>query len=207
MKRVALIGGAFNPPHEGHRRLAERALAHLDLDEVRFVPTAASPHKPAPEGGQAVDGATRLALLQELLRGLPGPCRVEPLEIERGGVSYTADTLDLLRTREPDVAWILVMGSDQARDFLRWRRAEHLLTCAAVAVVPRPGQEADLPEGLQARLVARWSGAPGEVVRLPSSGVACASSDLRASLHRGETPAGLSPEVLAAIAAKTLYRE
>ena len=84
MKRVGLLGGAFNPPHEGHLKLARIALEHLALDELCFVPTALSPHKPDPGGP---DGRARLRLLSEALEGFDSRCSVEPLELDRGGIS------------------------------------------------------------------------------------------------------------------------
>lgn len=206
-RRVALMGGAFNPPHEGHRRLAERALASLALDELRFMPTATSPHKPTPDGGQGLDGQTRLDLLKALLHSLPGTCSLETLELERGGTSYTADSLEALGEREPDAAWILVMGMDQGKDLLRWRRAPRILELASVAIAPRPGWQEELPAELADRLTTRWTGRPGEVVLLPGTDVACASSEVREQVRQGATPVGLLPEVLAAIQAKNLYRE
>lgn len=206
VRRVALIGGAFNPPHEGHRRLAELALDHLKVDEVRFVPTAASPHKPG-EGPEAQDGALRARLLEALLETLPPTCSVERIELERGGVSYTVDTLKALHQREPGTAWILVMGLDQAKDLDRWHRVDRILERASVAVAPRPGIDADLPEALRFRVRPAWSGAPGELVWLPGTAQPLASSDLRARLREGERPTGIRPEVLAAITAKNLYRE
>ncbi|HZU52536.1 MAG TPA: nicotinate-nucleotide adenylyltransferase, partial [Holophagaceae bacterium] len=131
MKRIGLLGGAFNPPHEGHLKLARLALAHLDLDELRFVPTALSPHKPTPG---AITDTQRLALLEAAIAGLEPRARIEPLELERGGTSYTADTLDTLSEREPDAAWILVLGSDQLPGLPRWHRAADVFRLASIAV-------------------------------------------------------------------------
>ena len=108
--RVGLLGGAFNPPHEGHLKLARLALDRLDLDELRFMPSALSPHKPDPGGP---DARARLGLLSEALKAFDPRCRVEEAELERGGTSYTVDTLEALAAREPGAAWILIMGSDQ----------------------------------------------------------------------------------------------
>ena len=72
--RIGLLGGAFNPPHEGHLKLARLALEHLNLDELRFIPTALSPHKPDPGGPGA---EARLRLLEVALAGFDPRCRVE----------------------------------------------------------------------------------------------------------------------------------
>ena len=187
--------------------MAELALAHLGLDELRFVPTATSPHKPTPGGALALDNATRVGLVKVLLRALPAICKLETLEVDRGGTSYTADTLETLWEREPDKAWILLIGGDQLPDFPRWRRAERILELASVAVAPRPGFPTELPESLRPRLQEAWSGATGEVVWLPSSGLPWASSCQRELIREGIAAEGLLPEVMAAISAENLYRE
>ena len=129
MKRIGLLGGTFNPPHAGHLKLAELALQNLELDELRLVPTALPPHKPRP----GLDGPARLRLLREL------PYPVETLEVDRGGASYTVDTLEALAAREPGCAWILIMGSDQLAGFGGWKRPGRILELASLAVSPRPG--------------------------------------------------------------------
>nr|WP_275976166.1 nicotinate (nicotinamide) nucleotide adenylyltransferase [Geothrix oryzisoli] len=200
-----MLGGAFNPPHEGHLRLARLALEHLDLDELRFVPTALSPHKPDPGGPGA---ETRLHLLTEALRAFDARCKVERAEVARGGTSYTVDTLETLASLEPGTAWILVMGSDQLAGFAAWRRPERILELASLAVGRRPGAPTEVPgiPGLQ--VVSAWSGGPGELVWLPSTETDLASTDLRHRLAAdpAEDPAGIPAQVLAAIRAENLYR-
>lgn len=200
MRRIGLLGGAFNPPHEGHLKLARLAAEHLALDELRLVPTALSPHKAT----VAPEAASRLGLLAAALEGTP--FRIEPAELDRGGVSYTVDTLEALARREPGCAWILVMGMDQASGLPGWRRIDRIWELASVAAALRPG-EADPPSGLfPSRLRAAWSGAPGELVRLPGTDLDLSSTALRESLRSGGLPAGLPPQVLAAIRKENLYR-
>lgn len=202
--RIGLLGGAFNPPHEGHLRLAHLALQHLGLDELRFIPTAQSPHKPDP-GGPGPEA--RLRLLADALSGFDPRCRVEPLEIQRGGASYTVDTLETLVEREPNQSWILIMGSDQLPGLPTWRRPERVFQLASAAVALRPGAPFELPEvpGLQPHPI--WSGRPGELVALPATDLDLASTDLRSLLALpGEDPAGLPPQVLRTIRTENLYR-
>ncbi len=196
MKRVGLLGGTFNPPHAGHLKLAEIAVPALGLDELRLVPAGIPPHKALPDR----DGPARLRLLREL------PYAVETLEVEREGASYTVDTLEALCAREPGSAWILVMGSDQAEGFGTWRRPDLILERASIAVSPRPGFELRLPPELRDRVTPAWSGAPGEVVILPGTGMDVASTDLRAALGRGSRPPGIPPQVLAYICQENQYR-
>jgi len=204
-RRVGLLGGTFNPPHDGHLKLAELALAALGLEEVRFIPTAAPPHKPVAAADPG--GAARLRLLAEALAGGGRPFTVEPLEVERGGPSFTVDTLEALAAREPGTAWIFLMGGDQLPGFPAWRRPERILELAALAVAPRPQVAAGpLPALLAGRERPAWSGRPGELVWLPGTGLDLASSTLRDELGRGRIPDGIPPQVLAAILRENQYR-
>ncbi|HQL47192.1 MAG TPA: nicotinate (nicotinamide) nucleotide adenylyltransferase [Holophaga sp.] len=203
MKRIGLLGGAFDPPHQGHLRLAERALACLELDELRLVPAAASPLKAAPRA----DARQRRAMLEALLAEAPPQVVLDPLELDRPGLSYTVDTLEALAAREPGAVWILVLGSDQLAAFLRWKAADRILELAALAVCPRPGFPLEVPPGLQARLRHRWSGAPGELVLLPSSELELGSTDLRKALAQGALPKGLPASVGAFLLRENLYRK
>lgn len=206
--RVGLLGGTFNPPHLGHLRLAEIAQEELALDEVRFVPTAVPPHKHLDPG--LPDGTQRLRLLERALAGTGRPFRVEPLEVLRGGASYTVDTLEALAAREPECAWIFLMGSDQLPGFPSWRRPGRVLELAALAVAPRPGSPdpagQTLPGLLAGRERPRWSGAPGEFVWLTGTRLDLASSDLRAALGAGRSPEGIPPQVLSVILQEKKYR-
>jgi nicotinate-nucleotide adenylyltransferase len=205
MSRVGLLGGAFNPPHDGHLKLAQLALDHLSLDELRFVPTALSPHKPDPGGPSA---ETRLHLLAQALEAFDSRCRVEPLEIERGGTSYTVDTLECLCAREPDSRWILLMGSDQLPGLPGWRRVARIFELASAAVALRPGAPFLVPQLLGVQCTPSWSGLPGELVALPATELDLASTDLRERLRTAPLadPGGVPPQVLGTIQSENLYR-
>jgi nicotinate-nucleotide adenylyltransferase len=203
--RVGLLGGAFNPPHQGHLALARLALAHLALDELRFVPTAVSPHKPDPGGP---DGPTRLRLLAMALQALGPAVRIDRSELDRGGASYTVDTLEALHAAEPESQWVWVMGSDQLAGLPTWRRASRVLELAAVAVGTRPGVPFQTPAMPGLKAVDRWSGAAGELIQLPCTDLDLASTHLRTTLHElpDASPDGLPPQVLSIIRSENLYR-
>jgi nicotinic acid mononucleotide adenylyltransferase len=98
------------------------------------------------------------------------------------------------------------MGGDQLHGFPGWRRAERVLELASLAVAPRPGWPAqELPAVLAGRERPRWSGGPGELVRLPGTELDLASTRLREELGRGATPAGIPPQVMAAILREQQY--
>ncbi len=167
------------------------------------MPTARSPHKP--NEGDVTD-AQRLALLEAAIQGFDPRACIEPIELERGGTSYTADTLEALSAREPDAAWVLVLGSDQLPGLPKWRRAEVVFRLASLAVAERPGQDASLPDGLPLQVVQTWSGRPGELVRLPSTDSDLSSTGLRDDLRHGRATAGLPASVTRVIKAGNLYQ-
>jgi nicotinate-nucleotide adenylyltransferase len=210
--RVGLLGGTFDPPHDGHLKLARLAWEHLKLDELRFVPAHSSPNKSTPVATKEA----RLAMLREMLAG--SPFGVEELELGAGGISYTVDTLETLDKREPDTAWILIIGSDQASGFATWRKSGRILELASVAIATRPGIQFRLsgsqdcldghvlPELLSARVASEWSGETGQVILLPSTELELASSQIRKHYAEGETPMGNSEHVRAVILHEKLYR-
>jgi nicotinate-nucleotide adenylyltransferase len=179
LRRVGLLGGSFDPPHGGHLRLAALAFECLTLDELRFVPAMASPQKKAP----TAPPEARLTMLGAMLVGTP--FAIETIEIESGhSPNYTVDTLEALSKREPDAAWILVMGMDQALGFRNWRDSTRVLELASIAVAPRPsGAAAEsgqaLPVALSSCVSSEWLGALGQAVLLPSTEMDISSGQIR----------------------------
>ncbi|MCL1908095.1 MAG: nicotinate-nicotinamide nucleotide adenylyltransferase [Holophagaceae bacterium] len=210
-RRVGLLGGAFDPPHEGHLRLAQLAWDNLMLDELRFVPARIAPMKQK----SAAPAGMRLAMLREMLDGTP--YTIDDIELGLGEVSYTVKTLEACSEREPNAAWILIMGSDQAKAFEKWFDPERILELASVAVAVRPnceGVSADesnsepaLPAFLSVRLSGEWSGKPGHTILLPSTELGLASSKIRGQLAHRQNPVGLSEKVLTTILRQKLYRK
>jgi nicotinate-nucleotide adenylyltransferase len=134
-----MLGGAFNPPHIGHLALAQEARARLELDEVLLTPMARAPHREIePEPGPQV----RLRMVELAVQG---DVRLDacPIEIDRGGRSYTVDTLRALRDRGPADERFLVLGGDAAAGLPSWREPEEVLRLATVAVAEREGWERD----------------------------------------------------------------
>jgi nicotinate-nucleotide adenylyltransferase len=181
-KRIGLMGGTFDPPHVAHLAAAAAARADLGLDEVWFVPAGQPPHK---RGRRLSPARTRLALLRRALAGLPG-FRVLALELERGGPSYTVDTLERLHRRHPGHEWWLVVGADMLADLPNWRDPQRVLALARVAAVPRPGAPVRTPRGLDAARV--------RVVDAPALPVS--STDLRSRVARGASIRFLVPEAV-----------
>jgi len=134
--RIGVFGGTFDPPHIGHLVTGVNVRAALSLDRVLFV-VANIPWQKA--GRRPISpAADRLALVTDAVRGLDG---IEPsaIEIERGGDSVTADTLETLRARHPDAELYVILGADAAAGLPTWRRPEVVRTLATIVAVSRPG--------------------------------------------------------------------
>jgi nicotinate-nucleotide adenylyltransferase len=132
-----MLGGAFNPPHIGHLALAQEAHARLGLDEMLLMPMSRAPHREIePEPGPEV----RLRMVELAVQG---DVRLSacPIEVDRGGRSYTADTLRTLRDRGPADERFLILGGDAAADLRSWSEPEEVLRLATVAVAEREGWE------------------------------------------------------------------
>jgi nicotinate-nucleotide adenylyltransferase len=143
-RTVGLFGGSFDPPHLAHRALAQAALAQLSLDELVWMPARQSPHK----SGQApASGADRAAMLRSVTADEPR-FSVDLRELDRGGPSYTLDTLRELHAEQPGTRWWLVIGQDQYARFDAWHEWRGILALAGLAVAARDGQPVRAAPGL-----------------------------------------------------------
>lgn len=133
--RIGIFGGSFDPVHFGHLRLAEACLRHGRLDRIDFVPTARQPLKP--DGPVAADEA-RAAMLRLAVAGQP-QFGVSTVEVDRGGVSYTADTLRQLASQRPEAELFFLMGADSLAEFAKWREPAEICRLATPMVVRRAG--------------------------------------------------------------------
>jgi nicotinate-nucleotide adenylyltransferase len=133
--RLGVFGGSFDPVHLGHLVAAECARSELQLDQVRFVPAAQQPLKAA---GHAASARDRAAMLRAAIADHPAFV-LDPRELERGGPSYTVETLRSLRADFPGDQLFFILGADAARDLDSWREADALPGLARLVVVTRPG--------------------------------------------------------------------
>ena len=135
MARVGLLGGTFNPPHNGHLLCAQSAAIALGLDEVRLIPTHVPPHKAVVEepGVEVRVEMCRLAVASDPLLS------VSRVEADRPGPSYTADTLRALHAAAPEHELTFIVGADMARSLRSWREPEAVLSLARLGVAERDG--------------------------------------------------------------------
>ena len=133
--RLGLFGGTFDPVHYGHLLLAECCREQCQLDEVWFLPAATPPHK---QSRVLTSGAQRIEMLQLAVSGHE-MFRVCPVEIERGGVSFTVDTLAELSRQHPGSELFFLLGADSLEDLPHWREPARLCQLAVPVAVSRPG--------------------------------------------------------------------
>jgi nicotinate-nucleotide adenylyltransferase len=133
--RIGILGGTFNPVHVGHLLMARDALEQAHLDAVELIPCQIPSHK---GGTGLVSGRHRLRMLQRAVRGMDG-LRVNDIDLQRDGLTYSVDTLSLLRRERPFDEFFFIIGSDSLPDLTRWRCFERLKEMCAFIVVARPG--------------------------------------------------------------------
>ena len=133
--RIGILGGSFNPPHIGHLVMAQEAHAQLGLDRVVLMPVASPPHKDLDDdpGPEARFELCRLAVAKD------DRLAVSRLELDRGGASYTADTLRAIHARSPGDELTFIVGGDMAASLPTWREPEAILELATLAVAEREG--------------------------------------------------------------------
>jgi nicotinate-nucleotide adenylyltransferase len=197
--KLGILGGTFDPPHNGHLLIAREALAQLELTQVLFAPTHQPPHKNATEH-TAIEH--RLEMVR--LAIVPYPQFVlSRVDVDRPGPTYTVDTLRLLREQFGNtVELFFIMGMDSLANILTWRTPEQLIRLCKLAVFQRPGFAANLDE-----LEQKVSGVRERVVFLQSSALDIAASDLQKRVRAGQSIAHLVPEAVEKyIVANGLYQ-
>ena len=200
--RLAILGGTFDPVHFGHLLLADSCREARGLDQVWFVPAAVSPHKTDTRPTAAHD---RVAMLELAIAGNEA-FRVSRIEIERGGVSYTVDTLEAIAKEQPEAELFFLMGADSLQDFPKWRQPARICEIASPVIVRRygaPDPEWHHLEGLMSRN--RLQEAQSLAVEMPRTEFS--SSSMRQRISRGQTIRYWTPRsVQAYIESHKLYR-
>jgi nicotinate-nucleotide adenylyltransferase len=133
--RIGILGGTFNPPHTGHLAIAQEAHTQLELDRVVFMPVFLPPHKTPDDdpGPEARYELTRLAVAKD------ERFAVSRMELDRGGPSYTVDTLEEIHAGSPGDDLTFIVGGDVAQGLPTWRSPERVLELATLAVAEREG--------------------------------------------------------------------
>jgi len=145
--RIGLLGGSFNPPHEGHIHISELALKRLGLDYVWWL---VSPQNPLKSARDTAPLDKRLSLAARLVHGR----RLIVSDVERSlGTRFTVETLSALKRRFPELNFVWLMGSDNLAEFHRWKDWPRIVDLMPIAVVMRPGS---MLAPLKAKMVQRF---------------------------------------------------
>jgi nicotinate-nucleotide adenylyltransferase len=194
---VGILGGTFDPIHHGHLVIAEEAREALGLERVLLVPAASPPHKP---GRPVTDAAHRLAMAELAIAGNPA-FTVSRLEVDRGGASYTVDTLDALRAAGVEQPWF-ILSAEALAGLPAWRDPARILELCRLAVVPRGGYESLGPPWV----TEHFPGLEDRVAFLPAPLLPISGSVVRRRAAAGRSVRYLVPDAVAAyIASHRLY--
>lgn len=174
-----MFGGSFDPVHTGHLTIAQDAVEQLRLDRLIFVPAAVPPHK---QGKTLVDGHHRFEMLRLATEGVP-KFEVSGMELKRGGISYSFDTMMQVREEHPGARLFFIVGIDSLAEFHLWRNVESLLELCTVVPFARGGEK---PEQIaeQSRLPEEWKKRLFEQV-VRTHEVEVSSSEIRRRIAAG----------------------
>jgi nicotinate-nucleotide adenylyltransferase len=200
--RIGVFGGTFNPVHMGHLILAEQCREQGHLDQVLFIPAARPPHK---QDQTLAAYAQRTEMLALATSGQPA-FRIDEMEKDRPGPSFTVDTLEHLRLRHPGAELFLTIGSDTLHDLPIWYQPVRILELAALLIVPRPGWPIPETNELHAALaIAATFPLRYQVCDVPLIDIA--SRELRRRISEGRSVRYMLPGAVEAyIQDKGLYR-
>ncbi len=140
-KRVGLLGGTFNPLHTGHLILAEQVCSQLGLDKVVFLPDNLPPHV---DTKSAISAKDRIQMVQLGIIDNQN-FEVDTIEVDRGGVSYTYDTVKELQARHPDIDYYFIIGGDMVEYLPKWNKIDQLIKIIKFVGVRRSGSKTQSP--------------------------------------------------------------
>lgn len=136
MKKIGILGGTFDPPHFGHLLIAEEVRMALDLEEVWFIPTYEPPHKRDAKSS----AEDRISMLEKAIVGYSA-FKINLIEVEREGKSYTYDTMKKLTFIHPDHQFYFIIGADMVEYLPKWHKIDELLKLVSFVGVKRYGYE------------------------------------------------------------------
>lgn len=197
MKKIAIYGGSFDPPHKGHKLLAENLASVCGAGKVIIIPTALSPFK----NSSSATAEDRLNMCNIFFK--EDLFHISDVEIRRGGKSYTVDTLTQIKEENPDAELFLFMGDDMLLSFDKWYKHEEILKLATIVCACRTENLEKLDN--MKDFVKNVLKAENRVIICESVPFEISSTEIRSRLKDGKN-IGLSEEVYNYIASKGLYQ-
>ncbi|MSY99020.1 MAG: nicotinate (nicotinamide) nucleotide adenylyltransferase [Actinobacteria bacterium] len=186
ISKVGILGGTFDPPHLGHLHVIE--VLAKQFDQIMLIPTGdpyLRPTKPIATPGQRLEMCSKA--LEDLSDELQEKVVVLDIETSRKGATYTFDTLQSLRAFFPKDEFTLILGTDAAATFNKWKRSEDVKKQAQILVIKRPGA------------------IPSEFKELEIKALEISATQIREDFAAGKTPETISPSVLKYIKDRGLY--
>jgi len=206
--RLALFGGTFDPPHVGHVLVASDVCDALAIDRLVWVPASQQPLK---VGLVSASGAARLAMVREAITG-DSRFECDAVEIDRGGLSYSADTLSEYAERFPEAERFFLVGQDTAETLPRWRSPERVMALCRLVIMRRtadPARSGGEEDASLARALAGVRSVSGsaEPLVVPTRRVDVSSTEIRSRVHAGKSIHGFVTEAVERyIVSHGLYR-
>ena len=211
--RIGILGGTFNPVHNGHLKIAEAAQKKLGLEKVIFVPCARPPHK---TGERLPPPADRYEMTRIAVKGSAG-FSISDSEIRRKGKSYTIDTVRAFRKADPGSEYCFIIGADTLLEIPTWREYRKLLKECRFVVVNRPGFQnvpkgsfrAKCPKGIHSDKMSRRDplGQSAKLTMIKIPGTEVSSSEIRKRVKAGRSIKTLVPSCVEKyITEKGLYK-
>lgn len=204
MNLVGILGGTFDPVHNGHLRAALALHEMLGIAQVRLIPCARPPHRQTP----VLSAEQRVTLLQKAVHGTPW-LQVDTRELAMDGPSYTVNTLHSLRRELPSASLCLALGADALLDFHRWHRWREIPDLCHLVVLERPGWSIDqrlseldpvlrevIASGRVDDIAGLASAPVGKVLMLPIPALDIAASAIRRMIAAGHSPRWLVPDII-----------
>ncbi|MGN0377477.1 MAG: nicotinate-nucleotide adenylyltransferase [Suilimivivens sp.] len=198
--RIGIMGGTFNPIHNGHLLLAEQAKEYCQLDEILFMPSGTSYMK---EKEEIPDGKTRISMTALAIED--NPCfALSAMEVERQGATYTCETLKELREQHPEVQYYFLLGADNLFSIETWWKPEEIFADCILVVAAR-GKKSE--KEIIAKTEDLKEKYHAQVILLPERKFDISSTEIRERISRGESVRYMVPDkVLAYIEKRQLYK-
>jgi len=190
MKKIGILGGTFDPIHNGHLMMGKAALEEAGLDEIWFMPTGTPAYK---AGSRRVSDKEHRVRMTELAIQNMEHCVCSRMETEREGNTYTADTLTALKQMYPDCELYYIVGADSLDYMDRWYHPERIFPCAVILVVMRSTQSPEEMRRKAEELSARFH---GDIRLLGHKQVDISSTQLRRMAAAREDMSGLLPDAV-----------
>ena len=199
-KKIGILGGSFDPIHNGHLAIAESAYSDFHLDEVWLIPAGHSPNK---DEDKMTSAAVRAEMVALAAQGIPH-FRLSTYEIDKEGTSYTYLTLSDFKEQYPDTDFYFIMGADSLDYFDAWRHPEIICQKAIILVAVRDDMDLD---DIQAKIEHIKTQFSAEIYPLSCAKIDISSSEIRVKLHSSEDIGDMVPHSVADYITKQgLYR-